>query len=304
MSGTSSIIQKFRNPGAAVFSLAGKGYLNWMGDELFLKIVFKHMMGYPLDLKNPSTFNEKLQWLKLHDRKTVYQTYVDKYQVKEYIAEQIGEEYVIPTIGVWDRADDIDFGKLPDQFVLKCVHGSGCNVICKDKGSLDITDTKQKLDRWMHQSWYWPGREWPYRDVRPRIIAEPYLEDSSGQLTDYKFFCFGGEVRCFKIDFDRATGHRANYYTPDGELMRFGETICPPDYDRKIDMPTSLEKMIEFAKKLSEGIPFVRVDFYEVNGHILFGELTLFPASGFGRFTDTVWDYRLGEWLVLPEGEK
>ena len=156
----------------------------------------------------------------------------------------------------------------------------------------------------MHQSWYWPGREWPYRDVQPRIIAEPYLEDSTGQLTDYKFFCFNGEVRCFKIDFDRATEHRANYYTPDGELMRFGETICPPDYDRRIDMPTSLERMIVFAKKLSEGIPFVRVDFYEVNGHILFGELTLFPASGFGRFTDTAWDYKLGEWLELHKREK
>ena len=148
MSGISSFIQQIKNPGSVAFSLAGKGYLNWMGDELFLKIVFKNMLGYPLNLKNPSTFNEKLQWLKLHDRKTVYQIYVDKYRVKKYIAEQIGEEYVIPTIGVWDHVNDIDFDTLPDQFVFKCVHGSGCNVICKDKSILDLTDTKQKLDRW------------------------------------------------------------------------------------------------------------------------------------------------------------
>ncbi len=304
MSGISSVIKQFRNPDAVAFSLAGKGFLNWMSDEQFLKIVFKNMLGYPLNLEKPSTFNEKLQWLKLNDRKPVYQTYVDKFRVKKYIAEQIGEEYVIPTITVWDSADDIDFDKLPNQFVLKCVHGSGCNIICKDKNSLDITDTKQKLNRWMHQSWFWPGREWPYRDVQPRIIAEPYLEDSTGQLTDYKLFCFDGEVKCFKIDFDRATKHRANYYTPAGELMRFGETMCPPDYDREVNMPLSLGKMIEFAEKLAKNIPFMRVDFYEVNGHILFGELTLFPASGFGRFTDIAWDYRLGEWLALPEGEK
>ena len=227
-----SLLAYLKNPGKAVLSLAEKGYLNRMGDRSYLKLLFRTYTGYSLDLDHPKTFNEKLQWLKLNDRREEYKIYVDKYEVKRYIAESIGEEHVIPTLEVWDAADQIDFDRLPDQFVLKCVHGSGCNIICKSKKSLNIQETRNKLDNWMHRNWFWFGREWPYREIKPRIIAEPYLDDGTGQLKDYKFFCFNGTVKCFKVDFDRETVHKANYYTPTGELMELGEEICPPDYNR------------------------------------------------------------------------
>ena len=301
MSKPESIIKYIRHPQSALLPLAGKGYLNWLDDRAFLKLIFKANVGYTLNLNNPRTFNEKLQWLKIYDHNIKYQTYVDKYAVKSYIADQIGEKYVIPTIGVWDEVNRIDFDKLPSQFVLKCVHGSSCNIICNDKGSLDVQKTREKLEYWMHKNWYWLGREWPYKAIQPRIIAEQFLEDGTGQLMDYKFFCFNGVVKCFKIDFDRSTEHRANYYTPDGALLEFGEMICPPDYERKIAMPVSLSNMISIAERLSKGIPFVRVDLYEVKGQIFFGELTLYPAAGLGPFTEKKWDYTLGEWLQLPE---
>lgn len=296
-----SIVEYIRQPQKAILPLAGKGYLNWMSDRTFLKLLFRANVGYSLDLDNPHTFNEKLQWLKLYDHNIKYITFVDKYEVKSYISKAIGEEYVIPTIEVWDKVSEIDFEILPDRFVLKCVHGSGCNIICKDKNTLNIQKTKEKLESWMHTSWYWLGREWPYKEIKPRIIAEKYLEDGTGQLMDYKFFCFNGEVKCFKIDFDRASKHRANYYSPAGELLKIGELICPPDYDRKIPLPSSLPGMISIAEQLSKGNPFVRVDLYEVEGRVFFGELTLYPAAGLGPFTEKKWDYILGEWLLLPE---
>lgn len=295
-----SIRVYLKNPGKAVLSLAEKGFMNRMGDRAFLKLLFRTYTGYPLNLDHPQTFNEKLQWLKLNDRREEYRLYVDKYEVKRYIAETIGDEHVIPTLGVWDAADRIDFDKLPDQFVLKCVHGSGCNIMCKDKKTLNIHEVRGKLDKWMRRNWFWLGREWPYKEIKPRIIAEPYLDDGTGQLKDYKFFCFDGIVKCFKVDFDRDTIHKANYFTPAGDLLEFGEEICPPDFNRKIALPSSLADMIQIAEKLSKGIPFVRVDLYDVKGQILFGELTLYPAAGIGTFTDRKWDYTLGAWIKLP----
>lgn len=296
-----SLIRYIKHPQKALLPLAEKGYLNWLDDSTFLKLIFRANVGYTLNLDNPQTFNEKLQWLKLNDHNTKYPTFVDKYAVKSFIADQIGKEHVIPTIGVWDEVNQIDFEELPNRFVLKCVHGSGCNIICTDKQSLDIQKTREKLESWMHQSWYWLGREWPYKAIKPRVIAEQFLEDGTGQLMDYKFFCFNGIVKCFKIDFDRSTAHKANYYTPEGDLLEFGEMICPPDHERKIAIPVSLSNMISIAETLSEGIPFVRVDLYDVKGQIYFGELTLYPAAGLGPFTDIKWDYKLGEWIQLPE---
>lgn len=276
--------------------------LQRMSDTAYLKLIYRLIFGRKLDLKNPQTFNEKLQWLKLNDRKTEYTTMVDKYEVKKYIAEKIGEEYVIPTLGVWDNFDDIDFDLLPNQFVLKCTHDSGGLVICKDKSKLDIAKAREKINKALTRRFYYFGREWPYKAVKPRIIAEKYMVDESvSELRDYKFFCFGGVCKCLKVDFDRFIEHRANYYDPQGNLLDLGEKICPPNKEKVIVLPDNKEKMLQLAEKLSTNIPFLRVDFYDVNGKIYFGELTFFPASGWGEFTDEKWDYKLGEWIKLPD---
>lgn len=285
--------------------LAILGFYNNLDDEIYLKRKYKACIGKELNLDNPQTFNEKLQWLKLHDRKPEYTTMVDKYAVKKYVADIIGEEYIIPTLGVWDAPDDIDFDKLPDQFVLKCNHNSGTGMyICKDKSKLDINKVKRELRKGLKQDYYLTGREWPYKNVKRRIIAEKYLSDAqTNDLYDYKFFCFGGEVRCFKVDFDRFIEHHANYYDKAGNILKFGEADLPPIYDKNIKMPKNIDKMVELAEKLTAQQPFLRADFYDANGKIYFGELTFFPASGFGKFTSEEWDLKLGEWIKLPDKE-
>ena len=260
-------------------------------------------MHQKLDLSNPVTFNEKLQWLKLYDRRPEYTMMVDKYLVRDYIANKLGEEYLIPLLGVWDDPDDIDFDSLPGRFVLKCNHNSGLGMcICKNKSMLNIKKVKADLRKGLKQDYYLTGREWPYKDVPRKIIAEQYMEDGTlHELRDYKFFCFGGQVKCFKVDFDRFIDHHANYFDRDGNLLEFGEVVCPPIYDRKIDLPKTLPRMIEFAEQLSNEIPFLRADFYDVNGKIYFGELTFFPASGMGEFVPKEWDLKLGEWIHIPQ---
>lgn len=270
-------------------------------DKIYLRYMYKAMFGKRLNIDNPRTFNEKLQWLKLYNRNHEHCKLVDKYEVKKHIAETIGEQYVIPTLGVWDRFEDIDFDTLPNQFVLKCTHDSGSVVICRDKTTFDVEAAKKKLTKKLNSNLFWHGREWPYKNLKPRIIAEQYMEDgTTAELRDYKFFCFEGEVKCFKIDYDRFKDHKANYYTPTCDLLKFGEEVCPPDFDRQISPPNSLKKMLEFAKKLACGHHFLRVDFYEVNDQIYFGELTFFPASGFGPFVPQEWDITLGSWISLP----
>lgn len=282
--------------------LAEKSFYNWMSDEDYIKLMFNARLGYTLNLEAPKTFNEKLQWLKLHDHNPLYPKLVDKYEVKKYVADKIGNQYIIPTIGIWEHFNDIDFNSLPNQFVLKCTHDSGGLVICKDKSKIDYKAAKRKIEKFMKRNYYYHGREWPYKYVKPRIIAEKYMIDEAvSELRDYKFFCFNGVCKCMKVDFDRFSGHRANYYDRDGNLLDLGEKICPPNKEKNIILPQNKEKMISLAEKLSKDIPFLRVDFYDVNGYIYFGELTFFPASGLGAFTDEVWDYKLGNWLQLKE---
>ena len=282
--------------------LAYHGLLNKWPDEKYIKRKFKAKLGYSLNLDNPQTFNEKLQWLKLHDRKPIYTTMVDKYEVKKYVASIIGEEYIIPTLGIWDSFDEIDFDSLPNQFVLKCTHDSGGLVIVKDKSEFDKRKALKQIEKSLKTNYYYLGREWPYKNVKPRIIAEAYMEDrGTSELRDYKFFCFGGVAKCYKVDFDRFIEHRANYFTLDGELMRLGEEICPPDFEKYIPRLTILDKMKELAETLSKGHPFLRADFYDVDGKIYFGELTFFPASGFGKFIYEGNDELLGSWIELTK---
>lgn len=307
MSKISTFIKLLKNDrkriyGAFIFNLSKTSFSHLISDKHFLKMQYKAAFGKKLNLNNPATYNEKLQWLKLYDRNPKYTKMVDKYEVKEYVANLIGEEYIIPTIGVWDNFDDIDFDKLPEKFVLKCTHDSGSVVVCNNKSSFDYEKAKAKLNKGLRRDLFWHGREWPYKDLPRRIIAEQYLEDEKQQeLRDYKLFCFNGVCRCFKVDFDRFVDHRANYFDIGKNLLKFGEKVCMPDFDRKIEIPDSINEMIVLAEKLSKNITFLRVDFYFANGKIYFGELTFFPASGFGPFIPDEWDYTLGNWIRLPE---
>lgn len=280
-----------------------KGLLNWMPDKLFLKYVFHGVMGTPLNLNNPETFNAKLQWLKLYNRNPEYTMMVDKYRVREYIKEQLGEEYLIPLFGVWDDPDEIDFDALPDQFVLKCNHNSGLGMcICKDKSKLDIPKVKAKLRKGMAQDYYLTGREWPYKDVPRKIICEKYMTDESGtELKDYKFMCFVGKVKCSFVCSERFSeqGLKVTFFDNDWNVLPIERHY--PRSGKPIPKPQNLEKMIRFSEQLSRGIPFVRVDFYEICGRIYFGELTFFPGNGYEEFTPETADEILGSWINLPE---
>ena len=271
-------------------------------DKLFIKLKWRQLMNYSLNLDNPKTFNEKLQWLKLHDRRPEYTQMVDKCEAKKYVAAIIGEEHIIPTIAVYESVEDIDFNALPNKFVLKCTHDSGGVVVCRDKKVLDMESAKQKLQQGLKQKFYWQTREWPYKNVKPRIIAEQYMEDESGyELRDYKFFVFNGRCEYFKIDFDRSTNHHANYYNRDCSLAYFGELHYPPIYETNLSIPSNITRMIELSEKLAAQIKssFVRIDFYNVKNSIFFGEITFFPASGVGQFTSDEWDMKLGQLIKL-----
>lgn len=274
-------------------------------DKFFLKAKFRLRMGQQLNLKDPQSFSEKLQWLKIYNRNPEYTKMVDKFEVKQYVANIIGDQYIIPTIGVWDNVDDIDFDSLPEQYVIKCTHDSGSIYICKDKNTFNVKQVKKKLANGLKKNMFICGREWPYKNVKARIIAEKYIEDEQvHELRDYKFFCFGGKVKMFKIDFDRFTEHRANYFDINLNLLPFGEADFPPKPEKSLDFPSQINKMFKLAEILSKDIPFLRVDFYQANNHVYFGELTFFPATGMGKWTDDKWDIELGSWINLPKNTK
>ena len=278
------------------------GLYNNMSDEQFLKKRFKASLGYELNLENPKTFNEKLQWLKLNDRKDIYTTMVDKYKVREYIKEKIGEEYLIPLIGVWDNPDDIDFDKLPEKFVLKCNHNSSIGMcICKDKSKINIKKIKRELKKGLKQDFYLRGREWPYKNVERKIICEEYMEDNKTKdLKDYKFFCFNGKVECMFIASDRQNKNEETKFDFfDKEFNHLNFTNGHPSSNRKIQKPNMYDEMIKIAEKLSKDIPQVRVDLYEINDKIYFGELTFFHWSGLIPFKPKEWDYKLGELIKI-----
>ena len=270
-------------------------------DRLYISLdYFSRMKKFP-DLKHPKTFNEKLQWLKLNDRRNEYTRLVDKYEVKDYVKGILGEEAIIPTLGVWDRFDDIDFEGLPDRFVLKTTHDSGGVVVVSDKGRMDMEAVRKKLEKSLKTNYYTLHREYPYKNVKPRIIAEKYMIDEGGSgLKDYKFFCFGGEVKFFKVDLNRFTNHHANYYDRNWNLEEFWESQYPVDYSTQVVPPCNFDKMLTYAEKLSEGIPFVRVDLYNIDGDIYFGELTFFPTSGAVPFSPPEWNDKIGDMLKLP----
>lgn len=271
-------------------------------DEWYLKRLFFIKVGYPLNLENPVTYNEKLQWLKLHDHNPLYPKMVDKVAVKDYVSSVIGNEYVIPTLGVWDKVEDIDWKSLPNQFVLKCSHDSGGLVICKDKSRLDIDAAKKKLESSLRTDFYLLGREYPYKYVPKRIIAEKYLEDKeTGELRDYKFFCFDGMVRLMFIASDRQNREEPYFDFYDNDFNHLELIHGHPNAPTPPKKPKNFKKMIELAEQLAKGIPHVRIDFYEVNGSVNFGEITLYHHCGFVPFIPEKWDTVLGEMILLPQ---
>ena len=289
------IAKKFNSAGAV-------GLLNWMPDRLYLKILFRLRMGYPLDLNNPKTFNQKLQWLKLYDRKPEYTMMVDKYEVKKYVAERIGEQHIIPTLGVWDRFDDIDFDKLPNQFVLKCTHDSGGLVICRDKSTLNFDAAKEKIESSLKSNYFWGGREWPYKNVKPRIIAEQYMQDGVREdLPVYKFFCFDGEPKIIQvIQNDKQSNESIDYFDTQWQMLELKQNF--PNSGTPIKKPESLDILLNLVRRLaSVKKSFIRVDLYEVNDIIYFSEYTFFSDNGLTKFTPESWDRVLGEWTTLPK---
>lgn len=280
---------------------ASRNMLNGMSDEAFLKIKFRLKMGYELDLDNPRTFNEKLQWLKLYDRKPLYTKLVDKYEVRKYIAERIGEQYLIPLVGgPWNSPDEIDFDALPDQFVLKCTHDSGSVIVCRDKSGFDIENAKSSLRKHLQRNYSFLCREWPYKGVGPRIIAEKYMEDRSAEnLNVYKIFCFNGKPEIFQtIQNDKTPQETIDYFDTEWRLLTLRQNF--PNSLIPLKKPAVLEKMLELAEKLSSGFAFIRTDMYEINGEVYFSEFTFCSDAGFAKFEPEDWDGKLGSWIELP----
>ena len=271
--------------------------------EWWLKHEFKRRVGYWPNIKHPKTFNEKLQWIKLYDHNPLYTKMVDKFEAKKYVSDIIGDEYIIPTLGVWNYFEEIDFDALPTQFVLKCTHDSGSIVICKDKNNFDKYAARAVLNKGLHYNYYYKNAfEWPYKDVKPRIIAEKYMsddsQDNSGSLTDYKFMCFGGKVKCSFTCTGRNTsrGLHVTFYDENWQIMPFERHY--PAEKNPIPKPQNYNKMVQLSERLATTLKFARIDFYEINGKIYFGEITFFPGNGMEEFTPQIWDYRLGDWLI------
>lgn len=279
------------------------GLYDSLDDKEYLKRAFRVNMGRELNLENPTTYSEKLQWLKLYDRKPIYTTMVDKAAVKDYVATIIGEEYIIPTIAVYDSFNEIDFENLPNQFVLKCTHDSGGIIICKNKEAFDKKKAKRILNKYIKRDFYKGWREWPYKNVPRKIIAEQYMEDSeTGELKDYKFFTFNGKVKALFIASDRQkVDEDTKFDFFDENYIHLPILNGHPNAAIEPKKPINFDLMKSLAEKLAIGIPHVRVDFYEINGKVYFGELTFFHWSGMVPFEPEEWDYRFGSWLTLPE---
>lgn len=295
-------IKKYiKNPKLLFYALDERRIIT-MPDKEYLKCRYKLYIGKKLNLDNPKTFNEKLQWLKLYDKNPNYTKMVDKYEAKNYVGNIIGQEYIIPTLGVYDKFEDINFSELPSQFVLKCTHDSGGVVICKDKSKLNIEEAKKKLNKSLKMNFYYLAREWPYKNIKPRIIIEKYMEDEkSVEILDYKIMCFNGNAKCSFVCSDRYSedGLKVTFFDLDWNKLPFERHYKSSNVD--IAKPKNYELMIELSEKLAKDIPFVRVDWYEINGQLYFGELTFYPGGGFEEFTPDKYDEILGSWIKLPK---
>lgn len=271
-------------------------------DRLFLKLKYRICLGRPLHLAAPVTFTEKLQWLKLYDRKPDYVTMVDKVAAKEWASSVIGKEHIIKTFQVCSCFDDIDFDSLPDRFVIKTNHSGGSTgvVVCTGKSSLDMADSKRRIDRSLNSSTFLYSREWPYKNVKRQILCEEYLSDESEDLRDYKFYCFNGVPKVLLVASNRSTTHNFNYFDMDFCPLQIESRYGAPSSDI-ITPPDGWDEMVRLVRKLSAGIPHVRVDMYDVNGKVYFGEMTFYDSSGFDDMNSDEWNTRFGDWITLPD---
>lgn len=277
-----------------------RSMLSVLSDTMYLKLLFRLKFDKALNLNTPQTFNEKLQYLKLYDRKPIYTQMVDKYSVKEYVSDIIGSEYIIPTLGIWDSFDDIDFDTLPEKFVLKCTHDSGGLVICRDKSKLDKEAARKKIEKSLKTNYYWRGREWPYKNVPARIMAEAYMQDGDNEsLPVYKFFCFGGRACIIQtIQNDKTPDETIDYFDREWTLLDLKQNF--PNSLNPLVKPNLFDKMLEIADVLAKVKKnFIRVDLYYINGKIYFSEFTFFSDSGMAVFHPEHWDERLGEMIDL-----
>ena len=277
-------------------------FLKFIPDRMYLKIMYYIFVNKKLNLKNPTTFNEKMQWLKLYNRKDIYTKLVDKIEVRKYIVDKIGEKYLIPLYGEWDSYDDIDFKSLPNEFVLKCNHDSGSVYICHNKFEIDHDMLRKKYKKFLKHNMFWNGREWPYKNVKPKILAEKLMnENNDTNIKDYKLMVFNGKVKCSFVVSDRFSkeGMKVTFFDRRWNKMSFERQY--PSSDKKILKPKYYSEMISLAEKIGKDFPFVRVDFYEINDKIYFGELTFFPGSGFEKFRPYEWDITLGDWIDISE---
>lgn len=297
------------NPLACIIFKLGWRKCGFISDKAYLSILYKYYFNKKLDLDNPKTFNEKMQWLKLYNRVPEYSIMVDKLRVRSYIDEKIGADYLIPLLGTWDRAEEIDFDKLPSQFVLKCNHNSGTGMlICKDKAQIDIKQTRIDLEKGLQEDYYLLGREWPYKDVPRKIIAEQYMVDDSGkELKDYKVLCFDGVPKLIEVHAGRFTDNQTqDFYdcnwkkTTISQNCVSGYKVSDVDYPR----PSVLDEMLGLSQKLAKDIPLLRVDWYVINGKLYFGELTFFDGAGFDGFDDPKDDLMMGTWITLPKEKR
>ena len=272
-------------------------------DTMYLKAMYRIIMKKKLHLKDPKTFNEKLQWLKLYDRNPAYTRMVDKYEVRQYVKEMIGEDYLIPLAGgPWERFDEIDFSNLPEQFVLKCTHDSGSVAICRNRDEFNIESVREKFQRALKGNFFYGGREWPYKNVKPRIIAEKYISGEKGQeIRDYKLHSFNGEMKFVLVCADRTGTEKKVFY--DRNWIKLPLKRPGMSSDITVPRPQLFDRMVDISKKFSKEIPFLRVDLYEISGKLYFGELTFFPAGGFEAFEPEEWDEKIGAWLHLPVKE-
>ena len=291
------------NPWSLYAYAASKGLTNKVSDELHLKAMFRATIGKKLDLDNPATFNEKLQWLKIHDRNPLYTTLVDKYRVKQWVADRIGENHVSETYAMWERAEDIDISALPERFVLKTNHDSGGVAICRDRATFDLDAARKKLAKHLKTNYFWGTREWPYKNVKPCVFAEEYLDpaEGNGDLYDYKLFRFSDGRLVTLAMTDRFTGGALSktFFDDEWHALPISEGGHP--MRTELGRPAAFEQMKAMADRLGEGFPFVRVDFYESAGNLYFGEMTFFPNSGFEHFEPSKWDRKFGDWIDLEK---
>lgn len=299
--GFSKVYEFITNKDYRRFFLAKRGFYGELPDKDYISIVYKYEFGKDLNWDNPTTFNEKLQWLKIYDRNPEYSKMVDKYEAKQYVGGKVGFEHIVPTLGIWNSFEEIDFETLPQQFVLKCTHDSGGVILCKNKDDFDRRAAKKKIERSLHRDYYSASREWPYKNVSPRVLAEKFLvNESGGELKDYKFYCFDGVVKFLMVNSDRGSSKKtkADYFDRDFNWLDFEWGY--EHADAKPSKPLLFDEMIRISEELSKELIHVRVDLYECNNQVYFGELTFFDGSGFAKFDPPDWDSIIGKMLVLP----